>query len=403
MQKHIAVYISNNDDKETLIERLVSGHLITELTQLKGAFFSEITLDKFINEERRHGLFDITTEKKNSLSHSSEGERKKALLQHLISQNPEYLIVDNIFGNLDTSSQQDIANTVSQLGTRIPIIQITNRKREILPFITALYRFDGETLIKTKMESLIWNSKFDAPLPASLHQEVHPYNTLVKFHNVQVSYGERPILRDICWEIKPGEFWQLMGPNGSGKSTLLTLISGDNPKAYGQDITLFDIKKGSGESVWDIKKNIGFFSADMVRGFARLDAIGNMIVSGFFDSIGLYKTPTNAQIKIAHQWLQVLSLFEVRKQAFSSLSLGHQRLVLIARAMVKSPPLLILDEPTNALDDADAALFCNLVNKIARETRTAIIFVSHRTEADLKPDFVFELTPGKQGSTGKMK
>lgn len=402
MQKHLAVYISNRDNKEALIEGLISGQLFNAISNLKGALFSEIILNNFINEEIRHGNFDIATETNDSLQHSSEGERKKALLQYVISQQSDYLIVDNIFGNLDLQSQLEIEKILSHLSTKMPIIQISNRKRDILPFIKNVYKFDGAKLIEIKDEDFSnKNHYFIETLPLQEKQLRNTLESLVKFNNVTISYRDRTIVNNICWEIKPGEFWQLVGPNGSGKSTLLTLISGDNPKAYGQDITLFGVKKGSGESVWDIKKHIGFFSSDMVRGFARLDAIGNMIVSGFFDSIGLYQTPTHEQINLAHQWLRVLNMFDIRKQPFSSLSIGRQRLVLIARAMVKNPPLLILDEPTNALDDLDAALFCNLINKISTETNTAIIFVSHRKETHLNPDFVYELRPTKAGSFGK--
>jgi len=228
-------------------------------------------------------------------------------------------------------------------------------------------------------------------------------NPLLKFNKVSVTYNDRPILNNISWEIKRGEFWQLIGANGSGKSTILSMIYGDNPKAFGQDITLFGVKKGSGESVWDIKRKIGYFSSEMLRGFKRLDAVGNMIVSGFFDSVGLYKEPTNEQIKITEQWLHVLQLFDLRKQPFLSLSKGHQRLVLIARAMVKQPPLLILDEPTNGLDDFDAKLFTELINKIATETDTAILYVSHRKEAGLNPNFIYELVADKAGSFGKQE
>lgn len=250
-------------------------------------------------------------------------------------------------------------------------------------------------------QTLNKNTTFLEALPKSNKVVSDQINPLVKFNNVTVAYGERTILKDISWKIKCGEFWELLGPNGSGKSTILSMIFGDNPKAYRQDITLFGIKKGSGESVWEIKEKIGYFSSDMLRGFKRSDSIGNMIVSGFFDSIGLYKTPTNAQIKVAHQWLHVLQMFDIRKQSFLSLSNGYQRLVLIARAMVKQPPLLILDEPTNGLDDFDAKLFVELINKIASETKTAILYVSHRKEEGLKPDFVYELTLNKTGSTGK--
>lgn len=218
-----------------------------------------------------------------------------------------------------------------------------------------------------------------------------------------VKYGERTIVKNINWEVRSGEFWQLIGPNGSGKSTLLTLISGDNPKAYNQDITLFGVKKGSGESVWDIKKKIGYFSSEFLRGFERLHSIQNMIISGFFDSIGLYKIPTDTQIKLAHDWLRLLGMYEIRDKSFLSLSTGYQRLVLIARSMVKHPPLLILDEPTNGLDDHDVEIFSKLVNKIAMESNTAILYVSHRKEEGLlNPDHIYELIPHETGSTGRV-
>lgn len=405
MYKNIAVYISNNDNKRLLIERLMSGQLISAFSNLKGALFSEITLNKFIDEEIRHGRFDIKTRNKKSLQSSSQGERKQALLNHIISQNTDFIVVDNVFGNLDFNAQIEIEKTLFNLSQKIPIVQITNRENEILSFIKNRFKLQDEKLVTfkgfQKQKSKSISERFIHTLPKTNNTEKNNYNTIVEFNNVSVAYSNRTILNNISWIIKPAEFWHLKGPNGSGKSTILNMIFGDNPKAYGQNITLFGVKKGSGESVWDIKNKIGYFSSDMLRGFSRLDSIGNMIVSGFADTIGLYKTPTNAQIKIAQQWLHVLDMFDIRKQSFLSLSKGHQRLVLIARAMVKSPPLLILDEPTNGLDDADAVLFTKLINKIAEESNTAILYVSHRKEENLQPDFIFELFPEEAGSIGK--
>ncbi len=400
MNHHFAIYISNNDNKLQLIEKIISGDINSTFSDLKGAVFSEVTLNKFIDEERRHGHFDVLTETKNSLQNSSEGERKKALLNHIISKKPDYIVVDNVFGNLDTISQKDILKTLTELSKTLIIVQIANRIDDILSFIEVIYQLkDNNLVLFEKSENKQYKS-FVNDLPQSYNPITAEINPLIKFNNVSVTYNERPIISDICWEIKSGEFWQLIGPNGSGKSTILSLITGDNPKAYGQDITLFAVKKGSGESVWDIKKMIGYFSSDMLRGFKRLDSIGNMIASGFFDTVGLYKTPTNQQIKIVHQWLHVLNMYNIRKQNFLSLSIGHQTLVLIARAMIKQPPLLILDEPTNGLDDIDAHIFTQLINKISKETNTAILYVSHRKEAGLKPDFVYQLKPCETGSIG---
>lgn len=403
MKNHKAIYISNNDDKSQLIEHIHSGLAFKHLKKLKPALFSEITLNKFIDEEIHHGRVRVETVTKNSLLHSSEGERKQALLNHIISQNPDYIIADNIYGNLDVKKQDAIEKIFIDLSGKIHIIQITNRIEEILPFITNTYKVVNQKLItfnKKKSSGKNDALNFVASLPQPYRPISENINPLIKFNNVSVKYYDRPILNAISWEVKPGEFWQLIGANGSGKSTMLSMIYGDNPKAFGQDITLFGVKKGSGESVWDIKKKIGYFSSDMLRGFKRLDSIGNMIVSGFFDSVGLYQEPTNEQIKITEQWLHVLKMYPIRKQNFLDLSKGHQRLVLIARAMVKYPALLILDEPTNGLDDFDATLFSNLINKIAKETETAILYVSHRKEAGLNPDFIYQLTPDVMGSVG---
>lgn len=405
MVSHTAIYISNSEDKEKLIKRIICEDLFGEFSGLNGALFSKSTLDKFMQDEVRHDKYDVLTKTNNSLVNSSEGERKIALLEHLINLNPQYLVIDNVFGNLDTNAQKSIVKTLEGLAQSIPIIQITTRKRDILPFIDKCYKIENNTPVLCKKATLLekqTNSIFNLHLPKPYIAHVKEYDTLVKFNQVTISYESKCIVKNINWEIKPGEFWQLSGPNGSGKSTLLSLISGDNPKAYNQDISLFGVKKGSGESIWDIKRKIGYFSSEYLRGFERSQAIEKMIISGFFDSVGLYKKPNERQVAIAHQWLKILNMYHLKDSPFLSLSVGHQRLVLIARAMVKQPPLLILDEPTNGLDDFDAALFTTLVNKIATETQTAMLYVSHQVEENLlKPDFIYQLQPHETGSTGK--
>lgn len=404
MPKHIAIYISNKENKNKLLNRITSGELIKELFNLNGAVFSEIKLNKFIEEEIRYGHFDIQTKTKNSLRNSSEGERKKALLNHILLQNPDYIVLDNVFDSLDIKSQSEIKNKLIQLSNQLLVVQITTRKIDILSFIKEVFMLqDG------KLQFLDITKKNKEPsgrvirnIPKSYKLEKKNFKSLIKLKNVNVSYGQRPILKNIYWEIKPNEFWQLIGPNGSGKSTILTLISGDNPKGFLQDMTLFGMKKGSGETVWDIKRHIGFFSSEMLIGFKRSDTIENMIISGFSDSIGLYNDPTDIQIDIAQKWLHVLNMFQLKDEYFNSLSNGHKRLVLIARAMVKHPPLLILDEPTNGLDDNDSEILAKLINKISEETNTAIIYVSHRKEAHINPNYVYELVPCKTGSTGKI-
>ena len=398
-----AIYVTRNCNKDKIVQEVYNGHLLIpncNLQNLNGAVYSTLTINDLIKEELIHEHYDVATENKISLATSSGGQQKKALLNYLLSKNPDYIIVDDVFDNLDIASQQAIVTTLQQIAHRIIIIQILNRKKDILPFITNTFTLKDNSFIAGLTEDVNHAIHFTGTIPAPLHPCPVQQNPLVQFTDVCVSYNNVPVIKNICWQINNGEFWQLSGPNGSGKSTLLSMIFGDNPKAYGQNLVLFGIRKGSGESVWDIKEKIGYFNSSITRQFDRMDSIEQMIISGFNDSIGLYIKPTDLQIKLAAQWLQLLKLHHVKHQPFRNFSLAQQRLILIARAMVKHPPLLILDEPAAGLDDESAVLFTSLVNKIAAESNTAILYVSHRVENGLSPDFIFELIPGTDGSTG---
>jgi molybdate transport system ATP-binding protein len=287
------------------------------------------------------------------------------------------------------------------------LIQVFFRKRDILPCIDKVLSVDQNNVFvkEENAESFLFSvAATKTPLhkfllPKEYDENHADINPLVQLNGVSVKYVDKKVLNNINWTIQKGEFWQLSGPNGSGKSTLLSIIIGDNPKGYGQDMILFGRKKGSGESIWDIKRQIGYFTPAMILQFTRDDTVENMIISGLMDSVGLYCKPTDLQRDIAKSWIDMLGL-QYRQKSFQSLSIGQQRMVMVARSMVKHPPLLILDEPTIELDDENSRLFIEMVNVIAAEKKIAILYVSHRDERDLKPDKTFELLPGKEGSMG---
>ena len=218
-----------------------------------------------------------------------------------------------------------------------------------------------------------------------------------------MNYEDNCILKNINWTIHKNEFWHLIGPNGSGKTTILSMIYGNNVKAFRQEVYLFGKKKGSGESIWEIKEKIGYFSPAILELFKRKITVKQMILSGFFDSIGLYKTPTALQIKLAEEWILLLKLENQKDTSFNDLTTVSQRLVLIARAMIKHPPLLILDEPIINLDNQGTAIIVALINKIKKESDTTILFVSHRSVEKLQPNCTYELTPTTKGSLGKVR
>jgi molybdate transport system ATP-binding protein len=408
--KHFAVSIAPNCNYNGVIENILSGNLLQpaiNLSALQGALYADAAINAMIAEELLHDKFEITTATNSSLKSMSSGEQKKALLQYIVSKKPGFIVVDNIPDNLDTEAQQNIKATLQQIAAHTILIQIIHRKKDLLPFITDVVTIENNTFLKQQniaeylqTENTTNRKYFTSAIPPALHHYILPKGPLVQLTNVSVSYDGRPILHNINWTINAGEFWQLTGQNGTGKSTILSLITGDNPKGYGQNLLLFGFKKGSGESVWDIKKHIGYLTPNMAQFFPRLDSVEKMLLSGFFDSVGLYNIPNETQIKTVRQWLQFIGMYNNRNEPFCFLPLGKQRMVLVARAMVKHPPLLILDEPTAGLDDDSVAIFTHLINTIAVKSNTAIIYVSHQKEEGLNAGHVFKLKAGKTGCVG---
>lgn len=408
--QHIAIYLPADILKPALIQQIIENRLLPQVVDLQGlkpAVFSDLALEQFLEEEFLHGRTGFDTGYNRPLHAMSSGEQKKALLNQLLSKNPDYFLLDAVFDHLDIGSQAGLLKNLQSIAATKPIIQLFHRKKELLPFINHYFSFFHESLVEYPTAEDLFNElghQSAEAAPQKLPQPLHPYpppsGPLVMMNALAVSYDGRPILRSINWQINPGEFWQLVGPNGSGKSTLLSLITGDNPKGYGQELFLFGRKKGSGETVWDIKQNIGYFNDSLTLHFSRLDSIEKMIVSGFFDSVGLYIKPSDQQLRLAHEWLHFIGLYALRHKPIQFLPLARQRMVLIARAMVKHPPLLILDEPTAGLDDMAAALIIRMIQQIAAESHSAILYVSHSKEEGLEPDHIFELQPGESGSRG---
>lgn len=407
---HQGIYLAQATDSNTLIESLVTGKILLpglELKYGKPAVFSDRSLKLFLEEEFLHGGFGLESEYQRPLHQMSSGEQKRALLNQLIFQEADYFILDELYDHIDLAGQVSIRETISLIAQSKTIIQILHRRKDVLPFINQWSVFENGQLISFDSMEL-WGRWLDEQDPEikklSLPQPLKTYPTilgpLVAMKGVSVSYDEKPIVQNIEWTIQPGEFWQLVGPNGTGKSTLLSLISGDNPKGYGQELYLFGRKKGSGETVWDIKKNIGYFNSSITLHFTRLDSIEKMIVSGFNDSIGLYVVPSDQQLRLAAEWLHFIGLYAHRNKPIQFLPLAQQRMVLIARAMVKHPPLVILDEPTASLDDAGAGLVIQMIKQIAAESSSAILYVSHSKEAGLDPEQILELHPTVAGSIG---
>lgn len=407
--EHWAIFIDNTSNKGHLIDLLLQGHppkILQALQEAKGALFSKLAIERFIDEEDRHGTKILTSDSGQCLKSMSSGEQKKALLKYILSENCEFIVLDNPFDNLDADTQTDLKLQLGAVSEKIVMVQLVSRKSDLLPFIENFARLDGGQLTIIDKEKALLNpratNQFTGEIPPPLYPMDIDGNILIELKNVTVSYGDKPILRDVDWTIKKGDFWELRGKNGSGKTTILSMITGENPKGYGQELYIFGRKKGSGESVWDIKKRIGYFTPSMTDKFTGYHSVEHMVISGLTDSIGLYIKPTEVQFRRAKAWLQLIGLWQIKNMLYHNLSMGQKRLVMCARAMIKHPPLLILDEPTAGLDDGSAVLFVALVNKFANESETTVIFVSHRKEPGLEPDRIYQLEMSEMGSSGRV-
>ncbi len=405
---HWNILLSNQVNKKAFIDYILSGKAVDELApfnSLKGILFSDFAIESFLQKEFQYAEFITASHTNRKLSTFSSGERKKEFLKYCISQKPDFIIFDNPLDHLDQASRKMLEKDLEKISKDIAIIQLVNRAADLLPFIT-----NNRQLLSHSYELEKWAGEhkkpknfFNSSIPQPPQNIEYGQDILIQMNKVNISYQESKIVTNIDWTIQQGEFWQLIGPNGSGKSTLLSLINGDNPKGYGQDLYLFGRKKGSGESVWDIKKNIGYFSTNMTSLFQRSHTLEQMILSGFFDSIGLYDLPTTLHKEIARQWLELIGLSHLKHKPFNNLSIGQQRVAMIVRSVLKHPPLVILDEPVEGLDDENVAMVIELINLLKQGSNMTIVFVSHRVEPNLVPNSIYELIPTESGSIGIIK
>jgi len=322
----------------------------------------------------------------------STGEMQKVLIARALMKSPKLLILDEPFEGLDDKSKERLGNTIAGLMDEgMQIILVTHRFEEILrPITHVLCLKDCQVFLHGARDEVLKPENLDrlynrkGPVTISLphqedgeavSQEGKP-EVFVDMKNTTIKYGDTPVLENLNWAMKRGENWAIVGPNGAGKTTILSLIIGDNPQAYANEIYLFGKRKGSGESIWDIKRRIGVVSSELqIHYRKRMKAI-DVVLSGFFDSIGLYRKCNAEQLAVAEQWVRLLGI-AYGSEWYDQLSYGQRRMVLLARSMVKSPILLILDEPCQGLDRSNRKVILDLIDHIGRKTKTHVLYVTH--------------------------
>jgi len=313
----------------------------------------------------------------------SSGELRKYKLAANLFTKPKVLIIENPFIGLDAETRDQVRALLTMLAGEkgMQLILVLSKMDEIPEFITRVIKLDGmrfvsDIQVKTSFpiehcpHAILVNRPQEniPPLP----QEI------IKFNQVTIRYGERTILKDLNWVVLKGEHWSLSGQNGAGKSTLLSLVCADNPQRYANDISLFGHQCGSGESIWDIKKHIGYVSPEMHRSYKQNIPAIQIVASGLKDTVGLYMRPTKQEKDLCIEWMNLFGIKHLADRKFLEMSSGQQRLVLLARAFVKSPDLLILDEPLHGLDLCNRNLVKTIVDRYMFENpERTLIYVTH--------------------------
>jgi molybdate transport system ATP-binding protein len=343
----------------------------------------------------------------------STGQTRKLLLLSRISSGSQWLLIQSPFDGLDKAGcrQLDMAldhcrgrgmgilafvydpGDIPAGATHIAVIEnghmpFKGSRQEILP---RLFELQGQASFSADINDLkpVKNTFSENVLPGETSQTTE----LVRLEDGHAGYSGKPVFSHLNLCLAPGDHTLISGPNGCGKSTLLQVITGDHPACYRNSLWLFGIRRGTGESIWELKKRMGIVSTDFHRNYRVAGSVLDCVISGLYDTIGIYRRPGPEDEKKAMAWLERTSLWDKAGSPFRTLSYADQRLALIARALIKLPDLLVLDEPTHGLDRANRNAVLDFLGQVAMEKLSTILYVSHR-EDEFRDFFVSHIRMG---------
>jgi molybdate transport system ATP-binding protein len=316
----------------------------------------------------------------------SNGETRRLLLAAALVKQPALLLLDNPLSGLDQSARADFELFLSEIIESGIHVVLSLSPKELPKAVSHVAVLENGKIKSTssKINFLTSSSAETAnyysfnKLDGWLSKWKNPdFNDILELINGHVQYGNKIILDGINWKIKKAERWSLTGHNGAGKSTLLSLITGDNPQAYSNQIYLFGKKRGSGESIWELKQKIGYASPELFQYFPQDTTVAHAVESGIYDTVGLYRQPSIENAKIVSELMEALGIYQYADCLLRDMATSVQRICLVARALVKFPPLLILDEPCQGLDNNQIEQFRELIDRICEQTSVSLIYVSH--------------------------
>lgn len=318
----------------------------------------------------------------------SNGENKRLQIVKALGQKPNWLLLDNPYLGLDVEGRSVLSEGLRRIHAKGIRFILFLSGGDVPDFVNQVYYLSARNQAIHRLKPVVINEDTNCRLQFGANYnnpELKPgdFNEefpLVLLRDVTIRYGSKTILDKLSWSINRGERWVLKGPNGAGKSTLLSLITADNPQSYSQDISLFGRQRGTGESIWDIKRNIGYVSPEMHLYFKETGICFAVVASGLFDLLGVTRKVNEMQSAQVDVCLDLFGLYYLRERNFHTLSTGEQKMILIARAFVKNPALLILDEPCQGLDQEQVQQVKDVIDELASTSDMTLIFVSHYAE-----------------------
>lgn len=357
-------------------------------------------MDEKIESPRWHHysrLFGLPLIGNRKINYLSSGELRKLLIINALIEPADVLILDNPYIGLDAASRTVLNEAIDALSRDgLTLVLLVANPIDIHPNAGWIIPMNGLSLlpplhdfpsIKVARNALMQYFDYAVnmqAIPAPPVTDNEPLDTVMSIEDGRVTYGSRTLLEHIDWTIRDNQCWALSGPNGCGKSTLLSLICADNPQAYCNKITLFDRQRGSGESIWDIKRRISFISPELTLHFHPAGDVATIVAQGLNDTTGIFVQLKPGQLDTAMLWLKILHLEHLADRAFNTLSSGERQMVMLARAFIKQPRLMILDEPLHGLDFARSRAARAIINYFAARSRASngqipmsLIFVSH--------------------------
>jgi len=335
----------------------------------------------------------------------SSGELRRYHLEKAIATHPELLILDNPYIGLDKDAREELTSMLTDIALKkeTQIIIVVSRIKDIPPFINRIIGMRNRTFLGDVNPDIFEHensdlqkvrAKADSILKSSEKDVTCESEDIIDMENLCINYGNKKVLDNVKWSVKRGEHWVLRGRNGAGKSTLLSVVCADHPQSYACEFSLFGQMRGTGESIWDIKKRIGYFSPELHRSYYKPVSAMEIVSSGLTDSIGVYKEITEIQSRLCQDWMEVFGIKDLADKNFMKLSSGEQGLILLCRAFVKNPELLILDEPFHGLDESNRERVHTIIDAYCAVPSHTYIMVSHYAEEIPKEvDHVLDLTP----------